>query len=93
MQFAAPALSIYCKAGRPCPRDCGWTDPHLAALQIQEITAPVIIGALQIRPYDLSYWAAAIIAAARALGCREALSEDMSHGREIEGITIGNPFR
>ena len=55
---------------------------------------PVMIGALQIRrTYDLSYWDAAIIAAARAVGCREVLSEDMSHGREIEGITISNPFR
>lgn len=55
---------------------------------------PVMIGALQIRhTYDLSYWDEAIIAASRALGCREVLSEDMSHGREIEGITINNPFR
>jgi predicted nucleic acid-binding protein len=35
----------------------------------------------------------AIIAAARALGCRELYSEDMSHGREVEGVTIVNPFR
>ena len=62
--------------------------------KVQEITVPVMIGALQIRrTYDLSYWDAAIIAAARAVGCREVLSEDMSHGREIEGITISNPFR
>jgi predicted nucleic acid-binding protein len=53
-----------------------------------------MIGALHIKGmYDLSYWDAAIIAAARALGCREVLSEDMSHGREIEGVTINNPFR
>jgi predicted nucleic acid-binding protein len=41
----------------------------------------------------LSYWDAAIVAAARALGCRELLSEDMSHGQEINGVTIVNPFR
>ncbi|MGA8295397.1 MAG: hypothetical protein WB820_23515 [Rhodoplanes sp.] len=40
-----------------------------------------------------SYGDAAIIAAARALGCREVLSEKMSHGREVERITIGSPFR
>ncbi|MEP6967026.1 MAG: hypothetical protein ABI906_02995 [Pseudomonadota bacterium] len=34
----------------------------------------------------------AVIAAARALGCRKLYSEDMSHGREIEGVTIINPF-
>jgi predicted nucleic acid-binding protein len=35
----------------------------------------------------------AIIAAARALGCRELYTEDMSHGREVEGVLIINPFR
>jgi predicted nucleic acid-binding protein len=53
-----------------------------------------MIGALEIKTiYRLSYWDAAIVAAARALGCRELLSEDMSHGREVEGVTITNPFR
>ena len=33
------------------------------------------------------------VAAARSLGCRELLSEDMSHGREIEGVRIIDPFR
>jgi len=61
---------------------------------VQEITLPVMIGALEIKAlYRLSYWDAAIVAAARALGCRQLLSEDMSHGREIEGVTIINPFR
>ena len=36
---------------------------------------------------------AAIIAAAQALGCREIVSEDMSHGREFDGAIINNPFR
>jgi len=53
-----------------------------------------MIGALEIKAmYRLSYWDAAIVAAARALGCRELLSEDMTHGREVEGVTIINPFR
>ncbi len=62
--------------------------------KVQEITLPVMIHALEIKAiYRLSYWDAAIVAAARALGCRELLSEDMSHGREVEGLTINNPFR
>jgi len=62
--------------------------------KVQEITLPVMISALEIKAlYGLSYWDAAIVASARALGCRELLSEDMSHGREVEGITINNPFR
>jgi predicted nucleic acid-binding protein len=62
--------------------------------KVQEITLPVMIGALEIKATSgLSYWDAAIVAAARALGCRELLSEDMSHGREINGVTVTNPFR
>ena len=62
--------------------------------KVQEITLAVMIGALEIKAnYQLSYWDAAIVAAACALGCRELLSEDMSHGREVEGVIISNPFR
>jgi predicted nucleic acid-binding protein len=62
--------------------------------KIQEMTLPVMLDALEIKAsYGLSYWDAAIVAAARALGCRQLLSEDMRHGREIEGVQINNPFR
>ena len=51
-------------------------------------------GALEIKAeHGLSYWDAAIVAAARALGCRELYSEDMTHGRVIERVAIINPFR
>ena len=61
---------------------------------VQDMTVPIMNGALEIKAaHGLSYWDAAIIAAARALGCRELLSEDMSHGREIERVVIINPFR
>jgi predicted nucleic acid-binding protein len=45
------------------------------------------------RRTGFSYWDSAINAAARALGCRELYSEDMSHGQEVEGVMIVNPFR
>jgi predicted nucleic acid-binding protein len=62
--------------------------------KVQEVTLPVMLGALEIKAsHGLSYWNAAIVAAARALCCRELISEDMSHGREIAEITIINPFR
>ena len=62
--------------------------------KVQEITLPVMTGALEIRArHGYSYWDAAIIAAARALGCHEVLSEDVSHGREVDGVTITDPFR
>ena len=62
--------------------------------RVQEITLSIVTSALQIKAaHGFSYWDSAIIAAARALGCRELYSEDMSHGREVEGIIIINPFR
>ena len=62
--------------------------------RVQEITVPIMSGAIEIKAaHRLSYWDAAIVAAARALGCRELNSEDMRHGRQIEGVTIINPFR
>ena len=61
---------------------------------IQDMTVSILNGALDIKAtHGLSYWDAAIVAAARALGCREVLSEDMLHGREIERVVIINPFR
>ena len=61
--------------------------------RLQETTLPVMLGALEIKAaHRLSYWDAAIVAAARALGCRAVYSEDMSHGRDIEGTMIVNPF-
>jgi predicted nucleic acid-binding protein len=61
---------------------------------VQEITLSILSGALEIKAaHGFSYWDSAILAAARALGCGTLYSEDLSHGREVEGITIINPFR
>ncbi|ALK08204.1 PIN domain-containing protein [Blastochloris viridis] len=61
---------------------------------VQEITLPVLAAALDIHArHRLSYWDAAIIAAASALGCHELLSEDMAHGQRIADVAIVNPFR
>ena len=61
---------------------------------VQEITLPVMASALDIHArHRLSYWDAAIVAAASALGCHELLSEDLSHGERIAGVMIINPFR
>ena len=42
--------------------------------------------------FQISYWDAAIIAAAQELGCRTIYSEDLSHGQEYDGVTVLNPF-
>ena len=61
--------------------------------RVQEITLAILTAALKIKAaHGFSHWDSAIIAAARALGCRMLYSDDMSHGREVDGVTIVNPF-
>ena len=61
---------------------------------VQEMTLALLDRALEIKAtHRFSYWDSAIIAAAGALGCHELYTEDMSHGRQVEGVTIVNPFR
>ncbi|MGP0057749.1 MAG: PIN domain-containing protein [Beijerinckiaceae bacterium] len=60
---------------------------------VQDVTLQILERALQIKlAHGFSYWDSAIIAAAAALGCQTLYSEDMSHGRHIEGVMICNPF-
>ena len=42
--------------------------------------------------YQYGFHDALIIAAALEAGCAGLLSEDLSHGQTIEGLTIENPF-
>ncbi len=65
-----------------------------ARFPVQEISLAIVTSALEIhQAHGFSYWDSAIIAAAQALGCRQLLSEDMSHGRRIGDLTILDPFR
>ena len=41
----------------------------------------------------ISYWDAALIEAARALGCDVVISEDLSDGQDYNGVRVDNPFR
>jgi predicted nucleic acid-binding protein len=43
--------------------------------------------------YQIGYYDAAILAAARQLGCTKVHSEDLNDGQEYDGVRIENPFR
>nr|WP_249809695.1 PIN domain-containing protein [Bradyrhizobium sp. 139] len=45
------------------------------------------------RNHGFAFYDALIVAAAVEAGCDILYSEDMQHGRSIEGLTIINPFR
>jgi predicted nucleic acid-binding protein len=45
------------------------------------------------RRHRFGFWDSMILAAAKAQGCDLVLSEDMAHGRIVEGMEVRNPFR
>jgi len=60
---------------------------------VQEITVAIVQSALTAkRKFGLSYWDAAIVESARALGCRSVLTEDLNHGQAFDGVRVVNPF-
>jgi predicted nucleic acid-binding protein len=61
--------------------------------EVQDVTLELVQAAMAARErFTLSYWDAAIIEAARTLGCVEVLSEDLSDTQDYAGVTIVNPF-
>ena len=42
--------------------------------------------------YQISYWDAAILAAATELGCTKLYTEDLNHGQTYESVQVINPF-
>ena len=43
--------------------------------------------------FQISYWDAAILAAAKRLGATTLYSEDLTEGQRFEGVLVVNPFR
>lgn len=55
--------------------------------------AALVLEALRLKArYRISYWDAAIVAAARALGAGTLYSEDLNHGQDYDGVRVVNPF-
>ena len=60
---------------------------------LQETTIGVMLAAMSTRQQcGISYWDAAILEAARALGCEVVLSEDLNDGQDYAGVRVENPF-
>ncbi len=61
---------------------------------IAPITTAIVLAAIVTRDrFQISYWDAAILEAARSLGCEIVLSEDLSDGTDYAGVRVENPFR
>ncbi len=61
--------------------------------RIQDNTVAVLQSALLLKKrYHISYWDAAILAAAQAARCQQLLTEDLTPGRASAGVVVVNPF-
>lgn len=90
---------FYVQATRPTRRDRLSHEQATALVEafarfpVQETTLTLVRAALKTsRRSRLAYWDAAIIEAARSLGCGTVLSEDLSHGSRYSGVRVENPF-
>ena len=92
---------FYAQATRESRRPGALTHQEAAGLvaafarfPVQETTKGLVLAAIATRErFQVSYWDAAIIEAARVLGCEQVLSEDLSNGQSYDGVTVVNPFR
>jgi predicted nucleic acid-binding protein len=59
-----------------------------------ELTPELFRAAVNIHQrYQLSYWDAAILAAAKQMGCHTVFSEDLNDGQDYDGVVVMNPFK
>jgi predicted nucleic acid-binding protein len=65
----------------------------LARLDVVRVDESLILEAIDVhRLHTLSFWDALVVKAAARAGCGRVLSEDLQHGRTIDGVRIENPF-
>ena len=57
------------------------------------VTGELVLEAFALQQrYQISYWDAAIVAAARSLGCKILYTEDLNAGQDYGGVVAQNPF-
>lgn len=87
--------------GATHPRKLGLSEEEAADLlealcefPIHVLDVQAITDALRIqKTYRISYWDAAIVASAKALGCTTIYTEDLNDGQKYEGMEVVNPFK
>jgi predicted nucleic acid-binding protein len=87
-------VTVVRKAARPisAARALEWIE-HWVAFPCQTIDHRLVrIAIEQSERFKISYWDAAILAAAEALGTDTVYSEDLSHGQLYGCVRVVNPF-
>jgi predicted nucleic acid-binding protein len=82
------------RPGRLTPERAAGLVESFSRFPVQGITVGIVEVAIATRErFQISYWDAAILESARALGCEVVLSEDLSDGQDYAGIRVQNPFK
>jgi predicted nucleic acid-binding protein len=87
-------VTVVRKASRPLPAELAleWIE-QLTAFPCQTIDHRLVrIAIEQSERFKISYWDAAILAAAEALGTDTVYSEDLNHRRRYGRVRVINPF-
>ena len=65
----------------------------LAAFPIWPVTRELVLEAIAAKQrFQISYWDAAILTAAKQMGCSTLYSEDLNAGQDYDGVRVINPF-
>ncbi len=83
-----------CRKKRLIPADelAKWLT-YFATLECVPIDTKIVLnGAAISQRYKISYWDAALIAAAKRLHLDTLYSEDLNHGQSYDGVRVINPF-
>ena len=65
----------------------------LAAFPVCPVTRDLVCEAIDAKQrFAISYWDAAIVTAAKQMGCGTVYSEDLNHMQNYDGVTVVNPF-
>jgi predicted nucleic acid-binding protein len=87
-------VTVVRKASRPLPAELAleWIE-QLTAFPCQTIDHRLVrIAIEQSERFKISYWDAAILAAAEALGTDTVYSEDLNHQQRYGRVRVINPF-
>ena len=58
------------------------------------VTGELVAGAWRVQEeFQLSYWDSLVVAAAKASGSEQLLTEDLQHGQDLGGVVVVDPFR
>jgi predicted nucleic acid-binding protein len=71
----------------------GWLE-RLSLLQVVAVSNEIVQqAALYSQRFKISYWDAALVAAAEVANARILYTEDLNHGQEYGSVTAFNPFK